>query len=53
METFMFGLGLIILGLGISLFLIVKLAKRRLKKSAYGNSFDFSKMPYKKISKKP
>lgn len=36
--------------LGIFVFLSVRLARRRLKKSKYGHSFDFSRMPKQKIN---
>jgi hypothetical protein len=51
METIFFAAGLIILVVAFTFYLIVKLAKWKNKRSSYGHSFDFSKMPNKKITK--
>jgi hypothetical protein len=41
-----------LLGLAVALFMFSKIMERRMKNSRYGHSFDFSKMPNKKIRSK-
>lgn len=50
MEYFVFGLALVVLTLIIAFFIYSKVMGHRLKKSKYGHTFDFSKMPKQKLN---